>query len=228
MNGFAGSPAWTLVPGQAKIGLRIGTLSDRRLHTVGDMLGFLSAGFPLPDDRGGSLSATAMCVSEVAQLTEMVSPFCARPCHSVAESRLRLGGSAEVVRTRLGRARTAVQRSAATRTSKTGAIDSGARGIWVAGRRPAASAQVLRPLARCLVHLRTARGSRMTGDCHARFCESQGVRVSSATYLKGGWGFVLAVRAAPPLTINGLQEEAEPGALQFWFAAAGQATRSTD
>ena len=60
------SHAWAMVPGQGKIALRIGTLGDRHLHTVGDMLGFLSAGFPLPDDRGGSRSATAMSVSDVA------------------------------------------------------------------------------------------------------------------------------------------------------------------
>ena len=50
----------------------------------------------------------------------------------------------------------------------------------------------------CLVHPRPACGSRMTGDCHVRFCKSRAVRFRPATYLKGGWGNVLAGRAARP------------------------------
>ena len=57
-----------------------------------------------------------------------------------------------------------------------------AQGVGLAGRCPPATAQALRPLAPAPAHRRPACGSRMTGDCHVRFCESRGVRFPPATH----------------------------------------------
>jgi RNA-directed DNA polymerase len=56
------------------------------------------------------------------------------------------------------------------------------QGSGLAGRGSTAPAPALRPLASSPVHPRPARGSRMTGDCHVRFCESRGVRFPPATH----------------------------------------------
>src|SRR5215207_2433687 len=55
-------------------------------------------------------------------------------------------------------------------------------GQGLARRGPPASAQALRPLASSLAYQRPVCGSRMTGDCHVRFCESRGVRFPPATH----------------------------------------------
>ena len=48
-------------------------------------------------------------------------------------------------------------------------------GAWV-------KVQAVRPLGPYPTHRRPTCGSRMTGDCHVRFCESRGVRLPPATY----------------------------------------------
>jgi hypothetical protein len=49
-----------------------------------------------------------------------------------------------------------------------------ARAWKLAERCSAAPAQALCPLVSCAAHRQPACGSRMTGDCHVRFCESRG------------------------------------------------------
>ena len=56
------------------------------------------------------------------------------------------------------------------------------QGSGLAGRGSTAPAPALRPLAPSPAHRRSACGSRMTGDCHVRFCESRGVRFPPATH----------------------------------------------
>ena len=56
------------------------------------------------------------------------------------------------------------------------------QGSGLAGRGSTAPAPALRPLAPSPAHQRPACGSRMTGDCHVRFCESRGVRFPPATH----------------------------------------------
>ena len=56
------------------------------------------------------------------------------------------------------------------------------QGSGLAGRGSTAPAPALRPLAPSPAHRRPACGSRMTGDCHVRFCESRGVRFPPATH----------------------------------------------
>jgi hypothetical protein len=46
--------------------------------------------------------------------------------------------------------------------------------------------RLFRPLARCSAHPRPDCGSRMTGDCHVRFCESGRGRFPPATHPIGG------------------------------------------
>ena len=60
------------------------------------------------------------------------------------------------------------------------------QGSGLAGRGSTAPAPALRPLAPSPAHPRPARGSRMTGDCHVRFCESRGVRFPPATHQDPG------------------------------------------
>jgi RNA-directed DNA polymerase len=52
-------------------------------------------------------------------------------------------------------------------------------GSGLAGRGSTAPAPALRPLAPSPAHRRPACGSRMTGDCHVRFCESRGGAIPS-------------------------------------------------
>ncbi len=55
-------------------------------------------------------------------------------------------------------------------------------GTSLAGSCATAPTSALRPLGTRLAHPRPACGSRMTGDCHIRFCESRAVRSSPATH----------------------------------------------
>ncbi len=70
-------------------------------------------------------------------------------------------------------------------------------GMGPAGRCSRAQPQALRPLATCPDHHQSARGRRMTRECHVRFCESGRGRFPPATHLKEGWGTGL-VRAPAP------------------------------
>ena len=52
----------------------------------------------------------------------------------------------------------------------------------MAGHRPTTPAQTVRPLVPPHASGRSACGSRMTGDCHVRFCESRRVKLPPATH----------------------------------------------
>ena len=61
-------------------------------------------------------------------------------------------------------------------------------GMGMAGSGSPAQPPTLRPLAACPTHPGPACGSRMTGDCHVRFCESGRGRLPPATHPIGAAG----------------------------------------